>query len=64
LIKKPSFLICGKWAFFYLRLFPKGSDEVVDYFGARTLEGLSNFIDSNGKENGKPAGAAAAEEVN
>jgi len=41
-----------------VKLFPKGSDEVLDYFGARTVEGLSKFIDSNGKENGKTGGAA------
>jgi len=36
-----------------IKLFPKDTDEAVDYFGARTVEGLSKFIDSNGKENGK-----------
>jgi len=41
-----------------IKLFPKGSDEVIDYFGARTLEGLTKFIDSNGKENGKTGGDA------
>ncbi|CAF2578489.1 unnamed protein product [Rotaria sp. Silwood2] len=38
-----------------IKLFPKDSDEVIDYNGARTVEGLSKFIDSNGKENGKAA---------
>jgi hypothetical protein len=33
----------------------------LDYFGARTVEGLSGFIDSNGKENGKTAPPAAGE---
>jgi protein disulfide-isomerase A1 len=41
-----------------IKLFPKGSSEVVDYFGARTVEALSKFIDSNGKENGKSAASA------
>jgi len=36
-----------------IKLFPKDSDEVIDYNGARTVEGLSKFIDSNGKESGK-----------
>jgi len=38
-----------------IKLFPKGSDEVVDYAGARTVEALSKFIDSNGQDNGKAA---------
>jgi len=40
-------------SFFYLRLFPKYSDEVIDYFGERTIEAFSKFIDSNGREDGK-----------
>ncbi|CAF4014175.1 unnamed protein product, partial [Rotaria sp. Silwood1] len=28
------------------------SDEVIDFHGARTVEGLSKFIDSNGAESG------------
>ena len=43
------------------RLFPKGSDEIVDYSGARTVEGFSKFIDSNGKDNGKNEAPPAAE---
>jgi len=48
--------------FFYLRLFPKDSDEVIDYFGERTVADFSKFIDSNGKEDGKSR--ASDEEVN
>jgi protein disulfide-isomerase A1 len=36
-----------------IKLFPKDSDEVIDYQGERTVDGLSKFIDSNGKEAGK-----------
>jgi len=47
-----------------IKLFPKGSDEVIDYQGARTVEALAKFIDSNGKEAGRAAPEAeeAAEE--
>jgi len=36
-----------------IKLFPKDSDEVIDYQGERTVDALSKFIDSNGKEAGK-----------
>jgi len=36
-----------------IKLFPKDSDEVIDYQGERTLDGLAKFVDSNGKEAGK-----------
>ena len=43
-----------------IKLFPKNSEEVIDYNGARTVDALVKFIDSDGKDGGK---AAAAEEV-
>jgi len=57
--KKISFGICN---IIYLRLFPKDSDEVIDYFGERTVADFSKFIDSNGKEDGKTR--ASDQEVN
>jgi len=36
-----------------IKLFPKDSDEVVDYTGDRTLEAMAKFVESHGKEGAK-----------
>lgn len=36
-----------------IKLFPKNTDEVVDYNGERTLEAMFKFVESHGKEGGK-----------
>ena len=33
-------------------MFPKDSDEVIDYNGERTLEAMASFIKSHGKAQG------------
>jgi protein disulfide-isomerase A1 len=36
-----------------IKLFPKDSDEVLDYNGERTLEAMAKFVESHGKEGNK-----------
>lgn len=45
-----------------IKLFPKNSEDVIDYQGARTAEALAKFIDSDGQEGGKPAAAEEHDE--
>jgi len=44
-----------------IKYFPKGSDEVIDFEGDRTLESFKKFVDSNGKEGGKKKAAEKEE---
>ncbi|UJR28405.1 hypothetical protein I4U23_009645 [Adineta vaga] len=45
-----------------IKLFPKNSEEVIDYQGARTVEALAKFIDSDGQDSGKAAADEHAEQ--
>jgi protein disulfide-isomerase A1 len=42
-----------------IKLFPKDSDAVIDYTGDRTLDALTKFVESHGKD----TGAAEEEEA-
>ena len=36
-----------------IKLFPKDSDEVIDYNGERTLDAMASFLESHGKTGGQ-----------
>lgn len=44
-----------------IKLFPKNSDEIVDYQGERTVDALTKFIDSDGKDSGRSTAEATEE---
>jgi protein disulfide-isomerase A1 len=45
-----------------IKYFPKGSTQVVDYNGERTLEAFQKFLESGGKEGSAPKTEEAGEE--
>lgn len=45
-----------------IKLFPKDSDEVIDYNGERTLDAMAKFVESHGKEGGSQPEEETGEE--
>jgi len=45
-----------------IKLFPKDTDEVIDFNGERTLDALKKFVETNGKEGSGPAEEEKPEE--